>query len=377
MASALPAGVRAFVELIFSEKMMKAHLEEQNIDLDKMPLGSISDVQVGRGYAILSDLAKALAVPSPSAEQHAQQLLALTQAFYNTIPHNFDRRDTPPVIDTPDVLKAKLDMIESLLQVSKAQSLSSRVAAGPQRTHPADANYSRLGCRLELSDPAEFDLVRTYAANTHAATHSAYSINVSRVFRASRDGEDAAFRKSVGNRMLLWHGSRLTNWVGILSQGLRIAPPEAPATGYMFGKGVYFADMVSKSANYCMATSDQSTAVLVLCEVALGEQHELIKAEFEAKESAASKGKASTLGIGKTCPDPAGMRTLPDGVKVPMGKSVPNAYLEANLDRLKLENRARAPALLYNEFIVYDVAQVRMRYVVVLDLSFKTTIDLT
>lgn len=35
------------------------------------------------------------------------------------------------------------------------------------------------------------------------------------------------------DRQLLWHGSRLTNWVGILSQGLRIAPPEAPVTGYM------------------------------------------------------------------------------------------------------------------------------------------------
>ena len=34
-------------------------------------------------------------------------------------------------------------------------------------------------------------------------------------------------------RTLLWHGSRLTNWVGILSRGLRIAPPEAPVTGYM------------------------------------------------------------------------------------------------------------------------------------------------
>lgn len=33
--------------------------------------------------------------------------------------------------------------------------------------------------------------------------------------------------------MLLWHGSRLSNWVGILSHGLRIAPPEAPITGYM------------------------------------------------------------------------------------------------------------------------------------------------
>lgn len=28
-------------------------------------------------------------------------------------------------------------------------------------------------------------------------------------------------------------GSRTTNYVGILSQGLRIAPPEAPVTGYM------------------------------------------------------------------------------------------------------------------------------------------------
>ncbi len=37
----------------------------------------------------------------------------------------------------------------------------------------------------------------------------------------------------VDARMLLWHGSRLSNWVGILSQGLRVAPPEAPVTGYM------------------------------------------------------------------------------------------------------------------------------------------------
>lgn len=43
----------------------------------------------------------------------------------------------------------------------------------------------------------------------------------------------------------------MTNYVGILSEGLKIAPPEAPSTGYMFGKGVYFADVCSKSAAYC------------------------------------------------------------------------------------------------------------------------------
>ena len=41
-------------------------------------------------------------------------------------------------------------------------------------------------------------------------------------------------------------------------------------TGYMFGKGVYFADMVSKSANYCHATKSSPVAFLLLCEVALG-----------------------------------------------------------------------------------------------------------
>jgi poly [ADP-ribose] polymerase len=74
---------------------------------------------------------------------------------------------------------------------------------------------------------------------------------------------------STGNRMLLWHGSRLSNWTGILSQGLRIAPPEAPVTGYMFGKGVYFADMFSKSANYCYASEASRSGVLLLCEVCL------------------------------------------------------------------------------------------------------------
>lgn len=49
--------------------------------------------------------------------------------------------------------------------------------------------------------------------------------------------------------------------------GLRIAPPEAPVTGYMFGKGVYFADMFSKSANYCCSTKSATDGVLLLCEV--------------------------------------------------------------------------------------------------------------
>ncbi len=66
--------------------------------------------------------------------------------------------------------------------------------------------------------------------------------------------------------MLLWHGSRLSNFVGILSQGLRIAPPEAPASGYLFGKGIYLADMSEKSIHYCRSHGSD-TALILLIEV--------------------------------------------------------------------------------------------------------------
>lgn len=36
----------------------------------------------------------------------------------------------------------------------------------------------------------------------------------------------ACSKSGDGDRLLLWHGSRSTNFAGILKQGLRIAPPE-------------------------------------------------------------------------------------------------------------------------------------------------------
>ena len=111
---------------------------------------------------------------------------------------------------------------------------------------------------------------------------------------------------------MLWHGSRTTNYAGILSQGLRIAPPEAPVTGYMFGKGVYFADMVSKSANYCCTSYEKPRGLALLAEVALGEMYERTAAEYIEK---LPKGFHSCKGIGKTEPNPKDELVLENGCK--------------------------------------------------------------
>ena len=117
--------------------------------------------------------------------------------------------------------------------------------------NPVDAHFRSL--RLTAMDPVErasteFGALEKYVRNTHGATHHMH-VEVLNAFRVERQAESDAFIAAGnhtlpgGERLLLWHGSRTTNFAGILKQGLRIAPPEAPVTGYMFGKGVYFADV--------------------------------------------------------------------------------------------------------------------------------------
>ena len=49
----------------------------------------------------------------------------------------------------------------------------------------------------------------------------------------------------------------------------------------MFGKGVYFADMISKSLGYCRDTNNES--LLLLCEVACGEFYENFESNYIEK----------------------------------------------------------------------------------------------
>jgi len=154
---------------------------------------------------------------------------------------------------------------------------------------------------------------------------------------------------TIDNRRLLWHGSRLSNMIGILSQGLSVAPPEAPVSGYMFGKGVYFADMFSKSRGYCGSSTNQPTYML-LCEVALGSMYACLGAQYM---DSPQPGTLSTWGQGANVPDWENQIVEPGGASLPAAKLTHHPHQEYSLR--------------YNEFIVYDPAQIRMRYLVELN----------
>ena len=64
-----------------------------------------------------------------------------------------------------------------------------------------------------------------------------YTGKVEAIFRVSRHDEEKRLQAcELNNHMLLFHGSSTSNLISILKQGLKVAPPEAPTTGYSFGK---------------------------------------------------------------------------------------------------------------------------------------------
>uniref|UniRef100_A0A8C9ZP10 Poly [ADP-ribose] polymerase n=1 Tax=Sander lucioperca TaxID=283035 RepID=A0A8C9ZP10_SANLU len=352
--SKLDVRLQSLLELICDLKAMEECVLEMKFDTRKAPLGKLTSEQIRAGYMALKKIEDCLKKKGSSRD-----LLEACNQFYTRIPHDFGLR-TPPIIRTEDELKEKIALLEALSDIQIAVKMVQYSEDSDE--HPLDRQYSSLRCQMQplASSSHEYTVgvIEKYLQSTHAPTHHDYTMTVLDIFSVDRDGESNNFLSEMHNRTLLWHGSRLTNYVGILSQGLRVAPPEAPVTGYMFGKGIYFADMSSKSGNYCFANQNNNVGLLLLCEVALGDSNELLDADYEANNLPA--GKHSTKGLGQTGPDPKNSVNL-DGVTVPMGPAVKTGVGKNN-----------CYSLLYNEFIVYNPAQTRMRYLLRVKFNYSS-----
>lgn len=244
LACTLEPAVKSLMQLIFNQDYFEASMNNFNYDANKLPLGKLSKATISRGFQTLKDLSALLDDTSLAGnyQQSPQGAIEqLSNRFYSYIPHSFGR-DRPPIISSQLMLKREVELLESLSDLKDAHNIikSEKDDAG---IHVLDSRFNALNLQemTPLSpESTEFSEIQKYLLNTCGQTHH-YSYSLRDIFRIERQGElnrfdKSAFAKIASDRRLLWHGSRATNFGGILGQGLRIAPPEAPVSGYMFSK---------------------------------------------------------------------------------------------------------------------------------------------
>lgn len=243
----LPKSVQDLVRLIFNVGTMEQTLLSFDIDLKKMPLGKLSRNQLKKAYQVLTELQTLITEGS----QNKNSIVDCTNRFYTLIPHYFGR-GKPQILDSVDLIQSKTQMIDNLLEIEIAYSML-KGSFDEKNEHPIDAHYKKLKCIIEPVDEEtdEFKRIEEYMAKTHASTHNQYTLKLKNLFKVIREGESERFHKwgKDKNRQLLWHGSRVTNFAGILSQGLRIAPPEAPM--------VFLVKLMVKSEKYFSSILDR------------------------------------------------------------------------------------------------------------------------
>jgi len=189
----------------------------------------------------------------------------------------------------------------------------------------------------------EYNRLETYLNNTKES----WKLTLLDVYKVNRAGELDNFKKfdDLEHRKLLWHGSKVAVFAAILTTGLKIMPH----SGGRVGRGLYFADMIGKSAGYCGLHNN--IGLLLLNEVALGKIHEITR--DDPSLVVAPKPANSVLAKGLRMPDPKD--DFAD-------KELSHTEHPVIIPQGKIKTLSHSSTFAHNEFLVYDAGQVTMKY---------------
>ena len=352
MKSALDPTTQELIQVLFSREMQSQALLEFSIDLKKLPLGVPSKDQIQRGIDVLQQIEDKLDNKGNVSESY----MTLSSKFYTAIPHAFGRR-VPPTISTKVDLQTRYDICNILLDMYDTNETVRKIAKDTKKEeqelqpNPIDQHYNSLNADLTLLDTSSsvFKDIKEYFEKTKNSGSKGQLINA---WSVDRKGEEERFARfdNVGNRRLLWHGTNIAVVAPILTSGLRIMPH----SGGRVGAGIYLANLQQKSAQYTSGYGSKF-ACMFLCEAPLGKQHIVDKDGPHASQlKKAPEGCDSVQAVGSVAPKKSKSITI-DGKSVELAPSPPVPS-------------GKDSSFHHDEFLVYEEAQVRIRFVLTVKL---------
>jgi predicted DNA-binding WGR domain protein len=256
------------------------------------PLGILTLGQIQKGETILQELYELF----QKKKRSRADLVQLSGDFYTVIPHRIGRSRAAveaAVIDSLEAFEQKqetLQLMKDMLQVN---------GEGNVLYHSqSQAQYEALRCAITWVDPGTptHREIRDYVINSQIKSKR---IKVANVFTLHRESEWTAFTEHIDNQRLMFHGSRIRNWVGILSRGI-LLPKIVVSLGVhrtdagWLGNGIYFGDAACTSGFYT-SPGRKGTRFMALARVALGRMKDYTKITYGL--AAPPKGYDSCHGV--------------------------------------------------------------------------------
>lgn len=347
------------------ESLMDIHtiqdtLQDLGVDstFDVLPFGSLTMDTLTGAEKILKEIRDVIAEKDnlrqnvKSQEKFAElmhKIVKLSEEFYQLLPvYGFAYEKLCPLFSPPDV-HSKLKLIHNLLHIGLSSQLLLGASLKFSEINPKDYVYRSLNCNLTLlkEDSQEAQMILQYVHNTCLSKN----VEVMSIYAVHLPEQLERFKTlKLSNRMLLWHGTRLSNMLAILARGLQVAPLGVQMNGDLFGKGIYFADMFKKSQNFCVQHYSSNVKSILLCEVALGDIKEV---DYNLVVDPAEKYD-SVKAVGHRQPDPS-RSIFWNGMTVPLGTPV---------NALEQGTSSSHHYLNFNEYVVYNASQVCIRYLI-------------
>jgi poly [ADP-ribose] polymerase 2/3/4 len=279
--STLHPGIQDLVRYIYDEathaltSSVAAKITAHGIET---PLGVLTLGQIEKGEQILLELYDVF----QKKKKKRAEMERLTGEFYTAIPHRIGRTraavDTA-VIETLEVFEQKQNILQLMKDMLQVNGEGGNVLFDAR----IDQEFEALGCEIEGIEPAnpQFRELSDYVVKSLIKTKD---MRVKNIFKLKRKHEWDAFTTGIGNQRMLFHGSRIQNWVGILSRGI-LLPKIVVSLGVnrtdagWLGNGIYFGDAACTSFFYATPGRKQ-TRFLAIVRVALGKMKDYTKITY-------------------------------------------------------------------------------------------------
>lgn len=231
----------------------------------KTPLGVVTPQAIAEARQYLSQIAA-------TRNSNSYKLRQLLSKYLRLIPQNLGHKLNETQFSNLSEIQRQYEILNALDAAITVNKTNQQVFECAISRIPGS---TRQGKQI-------FRGINQLYQSTINPNHLAAKYRLRRVYELDISSMKQAFSiksQVIGNIKPHWHGTKASNLLSILKQGLIIPPANAiQCTGRMFGNGIYGSEQSTKALNYATnywhpSEENEERVFMLLCDFAMGKEY--------------------------------------------------------------------------------------------------------